>query len=106
MRSMGRLSNDNRKAAEALKDWGLAEGDDLADILGKLAGLFGHLSDAQNRFADHDATYRVHFKSVRMREENLAALKKSRDALGSKIQGLEKKVGPPSRLPNECERGG
>lgn len=90
--AVNRLSVEDRKAADALKDWGVGEGDDLADVLSKLGGLFGHLADAQVRFADHLSTERLHHKSVRLREENLASLKKSRDALGSKIQGLEKKV--------------
>lgn len=87
-----RLSNDYRKAADALKEWGLAEGDDLADVLPKLSILLGHLADAQARFSDHDGTYRIHFKSVRMREENLAALKKNKETVSGKIVALEKKV--------------
>ncbi|WAR57327.1 hypothetical protein PtB15_8B374 [Puccinia triticina] len=86
-----RLSVDYRKAADALKEWGLNEGDDLADILPKLAILLGHLADAQSRFSDHDGTYRIHFKSIRMREEALAALKKSRETIQAKITALEKK---------------
>jgi hypothetical protein len=75
-----------------LKEWGLNEGDDLADILPKLSILLGHLADAQSRFSDHDGTYRIHFKSIRMREESLAALKKSKETIHAKITGLEKKV--------------
>ncbi|KAA1087489.1 hypothetical protein PGT21_032512 [Puccinia graminis f. sp. tritici] len=87
-----KLSVDYRKAAEALKEWGLNEGDDLADILPKLSILLGHLADAQSRFSDHDGTYRIHFKSIRMREESLAALKKSKETIHAKITGLEKKI--------------
>lgn len=90
--SSSKLSIDYRKSADALKEWGLAEGDDLADVLSKLAILFGHLSDAQSRFSDHDGTYRIHFKSIRMREENLTALKKNKDTVQGKIVTLEKKI--------------
>ncbi|KAH9816312.1 Eisosome component PIL1-domain-containing protein [Melampsora americana] len=90
--SSSKLSLDYRKSADALKEWGLAEGDDLADVLSKLAILFGHLSDAQSRFSDHDGTYRIHFKSIRMREENLTALKKNKDTVQGKIVTLEKKI--------------
>ncbi|PLW31865.1 hypothetical protein PCANC_03617 [Puccinia coronata f. sp. avenae] len=87
-----KLSVDYRKAAEALKEWGLSEGDDLADILPKLSILLCHLADAQSRFSDHDGTYRMHFKSIRMREESLTALKKSKETVQTKIPGLEKKI--------------
>ncbi|KAG0152385.1 hypothetical protein CROQUDRAFT_649787 [Cronartium quercuum f. sp. fusiforme G11] len=90
--SSSRLSTDYRKAADALKEWGMGEGDDLADVLPKLAILLGHLADAQSRFSDHDGTYRIHFKSVRMREENLATMKKNKDTLQGKIATLEKKI--------------
>ncbi|EGG05249.1 uncharacterized protein MELLADRAFT_78151 [Melampsora larici-populina 98AG31] len=90
--SSSKLSIDYRKSADALKEWGLGEGDDLADVLSKLAILFGHLSDAQSRFSDHDGTYRIHFKSIRMREENLTALKKNKDTVQGKIMTLEKKI--------------
>ncbi|KAI9602640.1 hypothetical protein H4Q26_001931 [Puccinia striiformis f. sp. tritici PST-130] len=87
-----KLSVDYRKAAEALKEWGLNEGDDLADILPKMSILLCHLADAQSRFSDHDGTYRIHFKSIRMREESLATLKKSKETIQAKIIGLEKKI--------------
>ncbi|KNZ60745.1 hypothetical protein VP01_1506g4 [Puccinia sorghi] len=90
--SSSKLSVDYRKAAEALKEWGLNEGDDLSDILPKLSILLCHLADAQSRFSDHDGTYRIHFKSIRMREESLAALKKGKETIQSKIAGLEKKT--------------
>jgi len=90
--SSSKLSVDYRKAAEALKEWGLNEGDDLSDILPKLSILLCHLADAQSRFSDHDGTYRIHFKSIRMREESLAALKKGKETIQSKIPGLEKKI--------------
>lgn len=90
--SSSKLSVDYRKAADALKEWGLNEGDDLADILPKLSILLGHLADAQSRFSDHDGTYRIHFKSIRMREESLTALKKSKETVQAKIATLEKKI--------------
>ncbi|MBW0462252.1 hypothetical protein O181_001967 [Austropuccinia psidii MF-1] len=90
--SASRLASDYRKAAEGLKEWGMGEGDDLADVLPKLSTLLCHLADAQARFSDHDATYRMHFKGVRMREETLSSLKKSKESIQSKITSLEKKI--------------
>ncbi|KAI9606480.1 hypothetical protein KEM48_001846 [Puccinia striiformis f. sp. tritici PST-130] len=77
--------------SRGIERMGLNEGDDLADILPKMSILLCHLADAQSRFSDHDGTYRIHFKSIRMREESLATLKKSKETIQAKIIGLEKR---------------
>lgn len=74
-----RLSLDTSKAASALREWGWcaarlcspfcccvlmtrcsgdAQGDDLFDVLGKVAYLFEQLSSAERRYSEHLATYR------------------------------------------------
>lgn len=42
--------------------------------------------------------YRIHFKNIRTREENLAALKRSHTSLAGKIEAQDKKV---SRMKEE-----
>ncbi|ORY82349.1 Eisosome component PIL1-domain-containing protein [Leucosporidium creatinivorum] len=87
-----RLSTERIKSSIALKEWGASEGPDLNDILTKLSMLFDYLSTAEKAYAEHDANYRLQFKNIRTREENLAALKKSKNELGSKIETQDRKV--------------
>ncbi|KAM0754430.1 hypothetical protein T439DRAFT_321466 [Meredithblackwellia eburnea MCA 4105] len=87
-----RLSSDRTRASLALKEWGATEGPDLGDILTKLSQLFDYLSAAEVAFGQHDNNFRLHFKSVRTKEENLASLKRSQSSLASKIESQEKKV--------------
>lgn len=54
--------------------------------------LFEYLSTAEKAYAEHDESYRLHFKSIRTREENLAQLRRTKDSLASKIESQDKKV--------------
>jgi chromosome segregation ATPase len=54
--------------------------------------LLDNLSAAEARFANHEITYRLLFKALRSREEAYVALRKSRDSLQSKIDGVDKKL--------------
>ncbi|KAI5481694.1 hypothetical protein MNV49_002920 [Pseudohyphozyma bogoriensis] len=87
-----RMSTERTKASFALREWGNAEGNDLGDVLTKMAMLFDYLSGAENTFAEHDNTFRMHFKSIRTKEEHLASLKRSKDKLQSNIESQDKKV--------------
>ncbi|CAO1618638.1 unnamed protein product [Parajaminaea phylloscopi] len=78
--------------AEAIKAWGEGEGEDLSDVLSKLSLLFDHYTAAQTRFDSHLATLRLHFKSIRTREEGLADLKAKKRSLASKIESVERKL--------------
>lgn len=62
------------------------------DVLSKLSLLFDHYTTAQTRFDSHLATLRLHFKSIRTREEGLADLKSRKRSLASKIESVEKKL--------------
>lgn len=61
-------------------------------MLAKLSVLFDHYTSAQERLNSHLSTLRLHFKSVRSREEGLASLKSKKRALASKIESVEKKL--------------
>ncbi|KAL8284059.1 hypothetical protein RQP46_005172 [Phenoliferia psychrophenolica] len=90
--STNRLASDRTKASLALKEWGVSEGPDLGDILGKMSQLFEYMSSAETAFAQHDENFRLHFKSIRTKEEHLASLKRSQTSLAGKIDTQEKKV--------------
>ncbi|KAH8921728.1 hypothetical protein BT69DRAFT_300916 [Atractiella rhizophila] len=92
MTSMSTLSAETHKAAEALRVWGKIEGDDLGDVLGKITILLDQLSTAENKYAEHNATYRQYFKAVRTREEALVQLKKTKESVAARIEALEKKL--------------
>ncbi|KAI9063576.1 hypothetical protein FKP32DRAFT_680513 [Trametes sanguinea] len=92
MNSLQRLSADFTKAAEALKAWGLGEGDDLADTLSASTTLFLHFSSALSAYASHEVAVREHMKSVRSREESLDELKRRRRSLFSEAESAERKL--------------
>lgn len=94
--STGRLSNDTRKAAEALREYGNSEGDDLADILPKVGFLFEQLAKAEAKYSEHVSTYRLFFKTLRTREEGLMAMRKSKEQLQGRIESAEKQLGKTS----------
>lgn len=96
LRSTNRLSQDTLKCSNALRDYGNAEGDDLEDILSKLSFLLDQLSKAQAAHAEHEATVRLHFKTLRTREENFIALKKSKDSLQNRIESAERQFAKTS----------
>ncbi|GAA5835890.1 hypothetical protein JCM9279_002133 [Rhodotorula babjevae] len=87
-----RLASERDKASTTLREWGNAEGPDLGDVLGKVSVLLEYLSKAELTFADHNNNYRLRFKEIRSKEENLSALKKSRDSLAGRIDAQERKV--------------
>ncbi|KAK4702218.1 hypothetical protein P7C70_g4006, partial [Phenoliferia sp. Uapishka_3] len=87
-----RLSTERSRSSAALKEWGVSEGPDLGDVLTKMSQLFDSLSSAELAFAQHDANFRLAFKSVRTKEENLAQLKRNQSSLASKIDSQEKRV--------------
>lgn len=64
----------------------------MQDVLSKLSLLFDHYSASQTRLNSHLSTIRLHFKSIRTREEGLADLKARKRALASKIESVEKKL--------------
>lgn len=61
-------------------------------MLTKVSILFDYLSTAEKAYADHNERFRLHFKDIRTREEDFAALRKRDEQLASKIDSLEKKV--------------
>ncbi|GAA5868426.1 hypothetical protein JCM1840_006992 [Sporobolomyces johnsonii] len=87
-----RLSVERTKASNALRDWGNGEGEDLGDVLTKVSQLYEHLAQAEVAYAEHNANYRLKFKEIRTMEENLAALKRTRDSQASKIDAQDRKV--------------
>ena len=95
LNSTQRLSQDRTKSSVALREWGAAEGQgsDLDDVLGKVATLFEYQSTAENRFAEHNSNFRLHFKAIRTREEHIAILRKTQRDLAARIDGQDKKVG-------------
>ena len=92
IQSSTKAASDFKKNADALKAWCTDEGEDLYDVLGKLSVLFDHYSNAQNRLNSHLSTERLHFKSIRTREESLADLKSRKRSLGSNIEKVERKL--------------
>jgi hypothetical protein len=86
------LAATRSKASFALKEWGAAEGPDLGDVLTKLSMLFDYVSSAERQQAEHLATFRLHFKAIRTREEALAALKRNQSSLASRIEAQDRKV--------------
>ena len=48
--SNAKTANELKYTCDALRAWGSNEGDDLEDILPKVALLFEHLSRAENRY--------------------------------------------------------
>ncbi|CDO70616.1 hypothetical protein BN946_scf184748.g13 [Trametes cinnabarina] len=92
MNSLQRLSADFTKAAEALKIWGLGEGDDLSDTLSASTTLLLHFSSALAVYASHEVTVREHMKAVRSREESLDELKRRRRSLFSDAESAERKL--------------
>ncbi|KAK7036446.1 hypothetical protein VNI00_011643 [Paramarasmius palmivorus] len=92
LNSLQRLSADFTKAAEALRTWGMGEGDDLGDILSASTNLLNYFSNALAQYATHEHSIREHMKAIRTREESLDELKRRRKALLSKADTAEKKL--------------
>ena len=92
IQSNTKAANDFKKNAEAIKAWSAQEGPDLNDVVGKVSLLYDHYAASQNRLNSHLSTVRLHFKSIRTREEALADLKSRKRSLGSDIEKVEKKL--------------
>jgi hypothetical protein len=86
------LASTRSKASLSLKEWGVAEGPDLGDVLTKLSMLFEYVSSAERQQAEHLATFRLHFKAIRTKEEELATLKRNQTSLASRIEAQDRKV--------------
>ncbi|BGP14654.1 hypothetical protein JCM10213_001636 [Rhodosporidiobolus nylandii] len=103
-----RLSAEREKSSEALRQWGLAEGPDLGDVLSKVATLYDWLAKAEVQYCEHNSSSRLKFKDIRTKEENLAALRRTRDSLAGKIEAQERKVSKMKEenkdLPNARQR--
>ncbi|GBE84463.1 hypothetical protein SCP_0604420 [Sparassis crispa] len=92
LNSLHKLSSDLTKASEALKVWGLGEGDDLGDILSASTVLFNHFTASLTTFASHEVSVREHMKALRTREESLDELRRRRKAHAAKADSADKKL--------------
>ncbi|SNX87784.1 related to LSP1 - primary component of eisosomes [Melanopsichium pennsylvanicum] len=92
IQSNTKAANDFKKNAEAIKAWSAEQGADLNDVVGKVSLLYDHYAASQNRLNSHLTTVRLHFKSIRTREESLADLKSRKRSLGSDIERVERKL--------------
>ncbi|KAJ7582532.1 hypothetical protein C8J56DRAFT_955033 [Mycena floridula] len=90
--SLQKLSTDITKASDALRFWGVGEGEDLADILSASTAILGHFATALNQYASHESEIRDGMKSVRTREEALDELKRRRKVVSQKSEAAEKKL--------------
>ncbi|KAG8735635.1 hypothetical protein FRC10_010340 [Ceratobasidium sp. 414] len=92
-----RLAGEVAKGAEALKNWGMGEGDDLGDVLGHSTNLLAEFSAALTQFASYEERIRLQLKSIRTREENLDEMKKRKRSVDSKAESADRrlaKMGP------------
>jgi len=106
-----KLSVDFAKASEALRTWGLGEGDDLGvceisklylvailypdcpqDTLSGSTAMLTYFSSALSQFATHEHSIRDHLKTMRSREEALDELKRRRKSVAAKAESAEKKL--------------
>ncbi|KAG9098295.1 hypothetical protein FS749_004199 [Ceratobasidium sp. UAMH 11750] len=87
-----RLAGDVAKGAEALKNWGMGEGDDLGDVLGHSTNLLAEFSAALTQFAAHEERIRLQLKSIRTREENLDEMKRRKRNVDGKSESADRKL--------------
>ncbi|WFD42480.1 hypothetical protein MPSI1_001125 [Malassezia psittaci] len=87
-----KAASEIQKSADSLRTWSGGSGDDLEDVLPKVALLYEHFGRAQLRFNHFVSTMRLHLKSIRSREEAFAELKGRKRSLASKIEGIERKL--------------
>ncbi|KAI9441312.1 Eisosome component PIL1-domain-containing protein [Lactarius indigo] len=90
--SLAKLSADFIRASEALRTWGLGEGDDLSDTLGGSTKILLEFSSSLTQFAAHEQAIREHMKTVRTQEEKLDTLKHRRKNVVSKADSAERKL--------------
>ncbi|KAI0372011.1 hypothetical protein BV20DRAFT_941050 [Pilatotrama ljubarskyi] len=92
LNSLQRLSADFARASEALRAWGLGEGEELTDTLSASTTLLLHFSSALAAFANHEVAIREHMKAVRSREEALDELKRRRKSVFNDAEAAERKL--------------
>ncbi|KAJ3549781.1 hypothetical protein NMY22_g748 [Coprinellus aureogranulatus] len=107
--ALQKLSTDYSKAAESLRTWGQAEGDDLGvsrvlllgvdgsitaeqDILSASTALLTQFSSALTQYAGHGHAIREHLKTIRSREEALDELRRRRRTVARKAEDADKKL--------------
>lgn len=90
--SLQRVSKDWTTAAEAMKQWGAGEGEDLGDITNASLLLSTHIAAAFNTFADHELAIRAQLKDVRTKEEQLDELRRRRKTVAGKLEAQERKL--------------
>ncbi|EIW75499.1 hypothetical protein CONPUDRAFT_131737 [Coniophora puteana RWD-64-598 SS2] len=92
LNSIQKLASDLGKASDALRTWGLGEGDDLGDTLSASATVIGHFSNALLQYASLHNTVRDNMKAVRTREEALDELKRRRRRIAANAESAERKL--------------
>lgn len=90
--SLRRLSLDFTKASEALRGWGMGEGDDLGDTLSASTVILALFADALLQYATHEQSVRDHMKAIRSREEGLDELRRRRKNISAKADSAEKRL--------------
>ncbi|KAF5310164.1 hypothetical protein D9619_010232 [Psilocybe cf. subviscida] len=90
--SLQKLSVDYSKASEALRTWGLNEGDDLGDILSASTTVMNHFSSALSQYASHGHVMRDQLKAIRTREEALEDLRRRRRSVVKNAEAADKKL--------------
>ena len=101
---------DYSKASEALRTWGLTEGDYLGvglcqfipsrcfysclhqGILGASTSILNHFSSALSQYAAHGHSMREQLKAIRTREESLDDLERRRRSILRKAEDADKKL--------------
>jgi isopenicillin N synthase-like dioxygenase len=101
------LTSETDRAAATLSTWAASEGPDLSDVFSASSVLLRHLSSAMQRFGEHEASIRGHYKSIRTKDEEFEELKKRRRAVGRNAETAERKLqkmGPENKnLPSQTE---
>ncbi|KAI0266407.1 hypothetical protein BC834DRAFT_127325 [Gloeopeniophorella convolvens] len=90
--TLAKLSADFTRASEALRHWGLGEGDDLSDTLGGSTKILLQFATALTQLAAHEQAIREHMKAVRSQEEKLDGLRHRRKNVVSKADTAERKL--------------
>ncbi|KAL4250810.1 hypothetical protein ABKN59_006023 [Abortiporus biennis] len=90
--NLQKLSADVTKSSDALREWGVSEGDPIKDILTASSVLLLYFADGLSTYASHEARIREHMKDIRTREEQLDELKRRRKALGAKAESADRKL--------------
>ncbi|KAI0254499.1 hypothetical protein BJV78DRAFT_1184713 [Lactifluus subvellereus] len=90
--SLARLSGDFIRASEALRNWGLGEGEDLSDTLGGSTKILLEFSSSLSQFAVQEQSIREHMKAIRTQEEKLDTIKHRRKNVASKADSAERKL--------------